>query len=119
LDELTVAGENHVTALVDGSIRSFMVAPEDAGLPRAPIEAIKGGDAAFNAGCLQALLEGARSPYRDTVLLNAAAALIVAGRVGDLREGAEIAGQAIANGAALGTLETLRRATAVQALDER
>ena len=96
-----------------------MVAPEDAGLPTAPIEAIKGGDAAFNAACLQALLEGARSPYRDTVLLNAAAALIVAGRAGDLREGVQVAGQAIASGAALGTLETLRRTTAAQAVDEQ
>jgi anthranilate phosphoribosyltransferase len=119
LDELTVAGENHVTALAGGSIRSFVVAPEDAGLGRAPIEAIKGGDAAFNAGCLQDLLAGGRGPYRDTVLLNAAAALIVAGRAGDLREGAEVAGQAIASGAALGALETLRRATAAQAVDER
>ena len=91
LDELTVAGENQVVELRDGSVTQFTVAPEDAGLPRAPIKAIAGGDAALNAASLAALLEGAQGPYRDTVVLNAAAALVVAGRAGDLREGAGIA----------------------------
>jgi anthranilate phosphoribosyltransferase len=109
LDELTVAGENRVTSLKDGSIRTFSVAPEDAGLTRAPIAAIKGGDASFNAEALMGMLRGAPGPYRDTVLLNAAAALIVAGRAGDLREGVEQAARAIASGAALNTLETMRR----------
>jgi anthranilate phosphoribosyltransferase len=113
LDELTVAGENQVTALRDGSINSFTVAPEDAGLPRAPIEAIRGGDASFNAASLQALLQGSVGPYRDTVLLNAAAALIVADRAADLRDGVEMAAGAIASGAALAALETLRRETAL------
>jgi anthranilate phosphoribosyltransferase len=111
LDELTVAGENHVTALRDGAISSFTVTPEDAGLPRAPIQAIRGGDAVFNALALRALLEGARGPYRDTVLLNAAAALIVADRAADLREGVALADRAIQSGAALAALETLRRET--------
>lgn len=111
LDEMTVAGENHVTALDAGAIRSFVVTPEDAGLRRSPIEAIRGGDADFNAAALRAMLEGVESAYRDTVLLNAAAALIVAGRVGDLREGADLARHAITSGAALGALETLRRAS--------
>ena len=80
LDELTVAGENQVTALAGRrDPRASPSRPEDAGLPRAPIEAIRGGDAALNAATLQALLQGATGPYRDTVLLNAAAALIVAG----------------------------------------
>jgi len=112
LDELTLAGENHVTALRDGSIRAFTVTAADAGLDNAPIGAIKGGDAAFNAAALDALLRGAAGPYRDTVLLNAAAALIVAGKVGDLREGVTLARQAIDQGAALASLETLRRETA-------
>ncbi len=112
LDEMTVAGENHVTALRGGGIHSFLVTPEDAGLPRAPIEAIKGGDAGFNAGALQGLLQGARGPYRDTVLLNAAAALIVADRAGDLREGVTLADRAITSGAALQALDVLRRETA-------
>jgi anthranilate phosphoribosyltransferase len=111
LDELTVAGDNRVVALKDGSIRCFTVTPEDAGLPCAPVEAIRGGDAALNAATLQALLQGATGPYRDTVLLNAGAALIVAARAGDLREGVALAGRAIASGAALAALETLRRET--------
>jgi anthranilate phosphoribosyltransferase len=112
LDELTVAGENKVAALKDGSVRCFTVTPEDAGLPRAPIGAIRGGDAALNAATLLALLQGATGPYRDTVLLNAAGALIVAGRAGDLREGVALASRSIASGASLAALETLRRETA-------
>ena len=113
LDELTVAGENQVAAWQGGELRCFTVSPEDAGLPRAPIEAIRGGDAALNAATLQALLQGATGPYRDTVLLNAAAALIVADRAADLREGVALASRSIASGAALAALETLRRETAV------
>jgi anthranilate phosphoribosyltransferase len=109
LDELTVAGENHVTALKDGSIHSFTVTPEDAGLTRAPIAAIKGGDAAFNAEALTGVLRGADGAYRDTVLLNSAAALIVAGKADDLRGGVDLAARAIASGAAFNALETMRR----------
>lgn len=109
LDELTVAGQNHVTALRAGQIASFFVEPEDAGLSRAPVAAIRGGDAAFNALALQAMLQGAPGAYRDTVLLNAAAALIVADVAGDLREGVAVAARSIASGAAFAALETLRR----------
>ncbi len=109
LDELTVAGPNHVTALHRGEITSFVVEPEDAGLPRAPIAAIRGGDAGFNASALQAVLQAAQGAYRDTVLLNAAAALIVAGHAGDLREGVSLAAGSIASGAAFAALESLRR----------
>ena len=112
LDELTLAGENHVTTLRAGAVHSLTVTPEDAGLPRAPIEAIRGGDSAFNAAALQSLLQGAPGAYRDTVLLNAAAALIVADRAADLREGVQLARRSIDTGAALGSLETLRRETA-------
>jgi anthranilate phosphoribosyltransferase len=113
LDELTIAGENHVTALRDGSITSFVVQPEDVGLSRLPISAIQGGDAAYNAAALEAMLQGATGAYRDTVLLNAAAALIVAGQVSELREGLSCAAHSIASGAALAALETLRRVSAV------
>ncbi len=113
LDELTVAGENQAIELKDGALRSFTLTPEEAGLARAPIAAIRGGDAAFNAAALRALLEGARDPYRDTVALNAAAALIVAGRVSDLREGVALADRTLASGAALAALERLRRETAL------
>jgi anthranilate phosphoribosyltransferase len=111
LDELTVAGESQVVQLGSGGISSFAVSPEDAGLPRAPLGAIAGGDAALNAAALLAVLEGARGAYRDTVVLNAAAALLVAGRVGDLREGASVADRTLASGAALAALDRLRRAT--------
>ncbi|MGE0418585.1 MAG: anthranilate phosphoribosyltransferase [Acetobacteraceae bacterium] len=113
LDELTVAGESQVTELRNGTIRGFVVTPEQAGLPRSPIEAIKGGDSQFNAAALMSLLQGAPGPYRDTVLLNAAAALIVADRAADLRAGVDIARRALDGGAALAALETLRRETAV------
>jgi anthranilate phosphoribosyltransferase len=112
LDELTVAGDNRVVAVADGQITEFTVAPEDAGLSRAPIAAIKGGDAETNAAAMLALFRGAPGPYRNTVLLNSAAALIVAGRSGELRDGIEMAGNSIDSGAALATLEALRRETA-------
>jgi anthranilate phosphoribosyltransferase len=112
LDELTVAGENRVIALRAGEISEFIVTPEQAGLPRAPVSAIRGGDAAVNAAALIALLRGAAGPYRDTVLLNAAAALVIAERAGDLREGASLAAASLDSGAALAALETLRRETA-------
>ncbi len=112
LDELTVAGTNSVVELNHGTIRSFTVSPEDAGLPRSPVSAIRGGEAAINAAALGALLRGAAGPYRDTVLLNTAAALIVSGRVDDLREGVAEAAASIDGGAALAALETLRRETA-------
>lgn len=111
LDELTLAGESQVVALeAGGAIREFTVSPEDAGLSRAPTEALKGGDPAHNAARLEALLEGEAGPYRDVVLLNAAAALIVAGRAADLREGAARAAQAIDDGAAASILAKLRAA---------
>lgn len=111
LDELTLAGESQVVSLeADGSLREFTVSPEDAGLPRAPASALKGGDPAENAIALEALLNGAPGAYRDVVLLNAAAALIVADRASDLREGAAIAARAIDDGAALGVLTRLRAA---------
>ena len=112
LDELTTAGDNHVVTLDQGRIAEHTITPEDAGLPRSPIEAIRGGDSAQNAAAMLSLLGGARSPYRDTVHLNAAAALIVAGRATALTEGVALAAQAIDSGAALATLDALRRATA-------
>ena len=111
LDEIALSGETQVVALEAGRIREFTVAPEDAGLERAPPEAIRGGEPAENAAALLALLQGARGAYRDIVLLNAAAALVVAGRVSDLRAGAAIAARAIDSGAASGVLARLKEAT--------
>ncbi len=112
LDELTVAGENHAVVLDGGRITGRVVIPEDAGLPRSPLEAIKGGAAAENASALLALLTGERGAYRDTVVLNSAAALVVAGRAADLMEGAAQAASALEGGAALDVLHRLRQATA-------
>ena len=112
LDELTVAGENHVVALENGTISERIVTAEDAGLQRSPVAAIKGGEPPENARALLALLEGAPGPYRDTVVLNSAAALVVAGRADGLMDGAGQAAAAIGDGAALAALHRLRQATA-------
>ena len=111
LDELTTTGVTHVVALEDGAIRTFDVMPEDAGLPRASLAELKGGDPEHNANALRAVLDGVASPYRDIALLNAAAALIVAGKVPDLKAGAFMASQVIDNGAARATLAALVRAS--------
>jgi len=112
LDELTLAGPSQVVELKDGTIREFEVSPDDAGLPHAPTEALRGGDPAENAAALVALLEGAPGPYRDVVLLNAAAGLVVAGAAPTLRDAVSIAARAIDGGAALGVLNRLRAAAA-------
>ncbi len=113
LDELTVAGENTVVALEGGAMRTFSLTPEDAGFSRAPIEAIKGGDAGQNAAALRAVLEGAKGAYRDTVLLNAAAALVVAGKVSKIRDGVAMAAKVLDSGAAREALTKMQRASAV------
>ncbi|TGY87424.1 anthranilate phosphoribosyltransferase [Marinicauda algicola] len=101
LDELTTTGESRVAELTpDGGIRSFTVTPEDAGLKRASLDDLKGGDPQFNALALEALLDGAPGAYRDIVLFNAAAALILAGKADTLKEGAERGAAAIDGGQA-------------------
>jgi len=111
LDELTLADENQVVALKQGEITEFSFTAADVGLPAVPLAAIAGGDAVENAAALLALLEGARNGYRDTILLNTAAALIVAGVVDALPAGVERAAAAIDSGAALRVLERLRVAS--------
>jgi anthranilate phosphoribosyltransferase len=110
LDEITLTGPTFVAALEGGAIRSFEVSPEDVGLKRVAGEALKGGDAAANAVALQSVLDGRPSPYRDVALLNAAAALVVAGRAKDLKEGMTLGTHSIDNGAAA---ERLKRLIAV------
>jgi anthranilate phosphoribosyltransferase len=100
LDEIALSGPTQVVELDHGALREFTVAPEDAGLERAPPEAIKGGEPAENAAALLALLQGAPGPYRDIVLLNAAAALVVAGAAPDLKAGVAKAARALDTGAA-------------------
>lgn len=109
-DELSIAAPSQVVALEDGAIREFVIAPEDAGLARHPFEDLLGGEAAENARELRAVLAGGGRPaYRDAVLLNAAAALMVAGRVKDLAHGVTLARSAIASGAAAEKVAGLAR----------
>ena len=110
LDEITLTGPTFVAALEGGAIRSFEVSPEDVGLKRVAGEALKGGNSAANAVALQSVLDGKTSPYRDVALLNAAAALVVAGRAKDLKEGLTLGIQSIDSGAAA---ERLKRLVAV------
>jgi anthranilate phosphoribosyltransferase len=100
IDELTVGGASAVAQLHHDSISDALVTPADAGLATHPLAALRGGDPADNAAALLALLRGAPGAYRDVVLLNAAAALIVAGAARDWRDGALIAAHAIDSGAA-------------------
>jgi anthranilate phosphoribosyltransferase len=107
LDEITTVGPTSVAELKGGKIRTFEVSPEDAGLPRAKPEALKGGDAEHNAKALLDVLKGKASAFRDVALLNAAAALIVAGKAKDLKEGAVLAAKSIDSGEAEGRLDRL------------
>jgi anthranilate phosphoribosyltransferase len=107
LDEITLTGPTFVAALEKGVIRSFEVLPEDVGLKRVPGEALKGGDAAANAFALRNVLSGLPSPYRDVALLNAAAALVVAGRAKDLKEGLALGTKSLDEGAAADRLKRL------------
>jgi anthranilate phosphoribosyltransferase len=107
LDELTLTGPTAVAVLDKGEIKTFDVTPEDAGLPRADGEALKGGDAAANAVALRAVLDGQPGAYRDVALLNAAAALIIAGKSKDLKEGVAIGKKSLDSGAALEKLQRL------------
>ncbi|MBX9803434.1 MAG: anthranilate phosphoribosyltransferase [Caulobacteraceae bacterium] len=111
LDELTTTGETEVAEWKDGAVRRFTVTPEDAGLPRADLADLRGGDAEENAVALRALLDGATGAYRDIVLLNAAAALVVADRAADLAEGAAMAAATIDDGRAAKALADLVEAT--------
>ncbi len=108
-DELSIAAPSQVVALdEDGTIHAFELHPEDAGLPLHPFDDLLGGEATENAVELRAVLDGGGRPaYRDAVLLNAAAALVVAGRAADLKQGVELARDAIASGAAAGKLRAL------------
>ncbi|MBV0891011.1 anthranilate phosphoribosyltransferase [Paracoccus sp. Z118] len=110
-DELSIAEPSQVAQLKDAEVTEFAVSPEDAGLPVHPFEDIVGGDPGHNAAMLRALLDGAPGAYRDAVLLNAAAALLVAGKAADLREGAEMARESIDSGAAKDRLSRLAAIT--------
>ncbi len=114
MDELVLEGKNHVVSLQSGVIAEFTVAAADAGLEAEPAALLKGGDAAYNAEALLALLRGGRGAYRDTVLLNAAAALVVARLVDTLPQGVALAAKAIDEGTALAVLERLKSVSGEQ-----
>ena len=107
LDEITTAGATSVAALEGGKIRTFEVTPEDAGLKRVKPEALRGGDAEQNAKALLDVLKGKAGPFRDVSILNAAAALVVAGKAKNLKEGAALAAKSIESGEAEGRLDRL------------
>jgi len=107
LDEMTTTGPTHVVELNGSDIRSFEVTPQELGLPIAGAQDLKGGEADYNAERLSALLDGQKDAYRDIVLLNSAAALLVADKVQDLKTGIEVAAESIDTGAAKKALQKL------------
>ena len=111
LDEITTTGTTYVAALENGKVRSFEISPEDAGLPLARPEDLKGGAPEENAKALRDLLEGQTGPYRDVVLFNTAAALMVSEKVTRLKDGVALAAEVIDSGKALAKLETLIKIT--------
>ena len=107
LDEMTTTGETYVSALENGMVRSFTITPEEFGLKRSAHDALKGGEAAYNAQALRDVVEGKRTAYRDIAVMNAAAGLIVAGRADKPKQAAELAEAAIDDGRVRKTLEAL------------
>ncbi|WP_282046794.1 anthranilate phosphoribosyltransferase [Roseibium album] len=107
MDEITTTGPTFVSELKNGKVRSFEISPADAGLPLAKAEELKGGMPAENARALRDVLSGTKNAYRDIVLFNSAASLLVAGKVGSLSDGVEMAASSIDNGSAADTLEKL------------
>ena len=107
LDEITTSGPTSVAALENGKIRTFEITPEDAGLKRVKPEALRGGSAEENAKAMLDVLKGKPGPFRDVSIINAAAALIVAGKAKDLKEGAVLAAKSIDSGEAEGRLDRL------------
>ena len=111
LDEISLAGETQVADVHRGSVKRYVVAPEDFGVARAPLEAIRGGEPAENAAMLRAIFAGETGPRRDIVVINAAAALLAAGITASLRDGVAVAAEALTSGAAAQKLEALRTFT--------
>jgi len=107
LDEMSTTGTTRIVELKDGAIRAFEIAPEDVGLTRVDLAALKGGDADHNAEALREVLAGARNAYAEIAMLNAAGALVVAGKARELAEGVAMAGDALASGAAKRVLDRL------------
>jgi anthranilate phosphoribosyltransferase len=109
MDELTTTTKSWAASLENGKVSEIEIAPEEIGLKRASLAELKGGDASHNAEAIRFVLSGRRDPFRDIVVLNSAAALMVAGAARDLKQGAEMAIASIDSGKALKALETLKR----------
>ncbi len=107
MDEITTTGATRIAELKDGLVKTFEVTPADAGLLPAKLSDLVGGDAEFNAAAIRDVLAGKPGPFRDIVIFNTAAALVVGGKAGNLPEGAELAAAAIANGGAQAALDKL------------
>lgn len=107
LDELTTTGTTKIAALKDGAVSEIELTPEEVGLKRVTLAELRGGDPAQNAAAMRTLLGGAKGPLRDIVLLNAGAALLVAGKAGDLPHGMQLAAQSIDRGQAAKVLERM------------
>jgi anthranilate phosphoribosyltransferase len=111
LDEITITGPTRVAEARDGTLRSYEVEPEEFGMTRATLADLAGGDATENAAIIRAILNGQKSPRRDVVILNAAAALVAAGRADHIGEAIPLAAQSIDSGAAAAKLEALAKFT--------
>lgn len=111
LDEMTTTDATSVCALAEADLTEFTVRPEEVGLARVPLERLKGGSAAENARAIRELFAGAHGPFRDIVLMNAAAALVIADKAANLRAGMVLAGEAIDNGGADAVLRRLAATT--------
>ncbi len=109
MDELTTTTASWAASLENGKVTEIEIAPEEIGVKRATLDQLKGGDAAHNAQAIHALLGGEKNAFRDIVLLNSAAAIMVAGKARDLKEGAAMAAQSIDSGKAREALATLKR----------
>ena len=109
MDELTTTTASWVASLDKGKVSEIEIAPEEIGLKRANMATLKGGDAAHNAGAIYKVLRGEKTAFRDIVVLNSAAALVVAGKASDLRHGADLAVESIDSGKAAAALATLKR----------
>jgi anthranilate phosphoribosyltransferase len=109
LDEIALSGPTQVAEVRGGTVREYLVAPEECGLERAPMETLTGGDAAMNAAILRAIFAGEPGPRRDVVVLNAAAVLVTAGLAKEIGEGVALAAAAIDSGAVTRLVEALRK----------
>lgn len=107
IDEISISGETLVAEVHDGRIREFTLMPDDAGLTTSPLQALEGGTVEENAVAIRELLDGQEGPFRDVVVLNSAAGLMVLGLASDLKEGAAMATSAIDDGSARNTLQAL------------